>query len=248
MKKLLLGCLILLTACNVPTATPAAPLLPTATFAPTSVPSATVPPQPTVSPTPEFTATPLPRFFTDEFDTLQAGWTILQAGSDAAPTVKAENSALFLQMSSPYTWAYALYGAQDYDNVRLDTQFVNQAGSPASIGLVCRYSDSDGWFEYNVLTDGTYSVLHGKWLANGIADYFPIASGSSSAIQLSGTPQEIGLLCSGTTLSLLVNQNVLRNIDVSRYKPTQGKVGIAAASFENAPVVAAFNWVKVSKP
>jgi hypothetical protein len=151
-------------------------------------------------------------------------------------------------MDSPHTWVYALYGAQDYDNVRVDALFANQAGSPAAIGLVCRYSDADGWFEYNVSTDGTYNVLYGKWLANGIADYLPILDGSSGAIQPSGSAQEIGLICSGTTLSLLVNQNIIRSADVSRYELAQGKVGITASSFENAPVVAVFNWVKVSEP
>ncbi len=250
-KRILLLGLFLFTSCNVPTATPVTPLFPTAAFSPTPLPTI-VTPQPTVtaapSPTPESSPTPFPRFFTDEFDTLQAGWTILQAGSEGVPNVKAENGNLLLQMDSPYTWVYALYGAQDYDNVRIDTQFANQAGSPAAIGLICRYSESEGWFEYNVLTDGTYSVLYGKWLADGVADYLPIASASSSAIQPSGAVQEIGLICSGTTLSLLIDQNIIRNIDVSRYELTQGKVGIATAAFENVPVVAAFNWVMVSEP
>ena len=248
MKKILLGCLILITitACQpAATPTPVAPLLPTATFSPTPIPAtATLAP----TPTPEFTATPFPRLFTDEFDSSLAGWAILQAGSDTAPNIKTENSNLILQMDSPYTWVYALYGAQDYDSIRIDTQFINQAGSPASIGLICRYSDTDGWFEYNVATDGTYNVLYGKWLSSGIADYLPILSASSGAIQPSGASQEIGLICSGTTLSLLVNQNIIRSIDVSHYELAQGKIGVTASSFENAPVVAAFNWVKVSEP
>jgi hypothetical protein len=245
MKKILiLGCL-LLAGCNVPTATPLAPLFPTATFLPTPVPATVTP---SLTPTPEFTATPFPRLFTDEFDASLAGWVILQAGSEAVPSVRTENSNLVLQMDSPHTWVYAIYGVQDYDNVRVDAVFANQAGSPAAIGLVCRYSDTDGWFEYNVSTDGTYNVLYGKWLANGIADYLPILDGSSGAIQPSGSAQEIGLICSGTTLSLLVNQNVIRSADISRYELAQGKVGITASSFENAPVVAAFNWVRVSEP
>jgi hypothetical protein len=247
MKKLLLGCLILITACQPATPTPVAPLFSTATLPPTPVP-ATVTPQPT--PTLEFTATPFPRLFTDEFDASLAGWVILQAGNEATPNIKNENSNLILQMDSPYTWIYAIYGAQDYENIRIDSQFTNQAGSPASIGLICRYSETDGWFEYNVATDGTYNLLYGQWLANGIADYRPVlpVSGSSSAIQPSGAPQEIGLICSDATLSLFVNQTLIRRVDVSRYELTAGKVGITASSFENVPVVAAFNWVKVSEP
>src|SRR4029079_4937291 len=202
-------------ACQ-PTATPTpiAPLFPTATIAAAPAPiPVTDTPQPT--PTLELTSTPLPRLFTNEFDSSLAGWVILQAGNDAVPNVKTENSNLILQMESPFTWAYAIYGAQDYDNIRVDAQFANQGSSPASIGLICRYSESDGWLEYNVSTDGTYNVLYGKWLSSGVADYLPILSTASNAIQPSGTPQEIGLICSENTLSLFINQTLIRRVDVS---------------------------------
>jgi hypothetical protein len=246
MKKLLIGCLILIaTACQPATPTSVAPLFPTATIPSTPIPLTNTPaPTPTLEPTP----TPLPRLFTNEFDTSLAGWVILQAGNDSTPDIKTENSNLILQMDSPYIWVYAVYGAQDYDDIRVDALFTNQAGSPASIGLICRYSETNGWFEYNVSTDGTYNVLYGQWLENGIADYLPILSASSAAIQPSGASQEVGLICSETTLSLLIDQNIIRSVDVSRYELTNGKVGVTASSFENVPVIAAFDWVKVSEP
>lgn len=248
MKKIfLMGSIILITACQSATATPVAPLFPTATIpaTQTAIPL-TDTPQPTFTPAP--TPTPFPRFFTDEFDASLAGWVILQAGSEATPNIRNENSSLILQMDSPYNWVYAVYGAQDYADIRVDALFTNQAGSPASIGIVCRYSETDGWLEYNVSTDGTYNLLYGNWVANGIAEYFPVMDGSSNLIQPSGAAQEVGMVCSGTTVSLFVNQTVIRNADVSRYELTLGKIGITASSFENAPVVAAFDWVKVSEP
>ena len=245
MKKLLIGCLLLITACQRATPTPVAPLFPTATLPPTLIP-ATVTPQPTL--TPELTPTPLPRLFTNEFDSSLAGWVILQAGNDSVPNIKTENSKLTLQMDSPFTWVYAVYGAQDYDDVRVDTQFENQAGSPSSIGLICRYSEADGWLEYNVSTDGTYNVLYGQWLANGIADYLPLLSAPSVDIQPSGATQVIALICSDTTLGLYINEKLIRSVDVSRYELSAGKIGITASSFENAPVIASFDWVQVSEP
>ncbi len=151
-------------------------------------------------------------------------------------------------MDSPHTWLYALYGAQDYADVHLDTQFTNSALSPASIGLVCRYSDENGWFEYNISTDGTYNVLYGKWLTNGIADYLPVIDGSSKEIGQSGELQKIGLTCSGTTLGLYINDNLVRSVDVSSYELTEGKVGLTASSFENTPVIVVFDSVTVSEP
>ncbi|HJS20755.1 MAG TPA: hypothetical protein VJ785_18560 [Anaerolineales bacterium] len=254
MKKFfLLGCLLLVTACASPlggqssTATPVAPLFPTETASPTPVP-VTETPAPTASRTSEPTPTPFPRYFTIEFDSSLAGWAILQAGNEAVPNITLENSRLLVQMDAAYTWVYSLYGPEDYDNVRVDTRFINNAMSPASAGVVCRYSETDGWFEYNVSTDGTYSVLYGKWLASGIAAYMPIADGSSNAIQQSGTEQQIGLICTGTTLTLLIGETIIRNVDVSRFKLVEGKVGVTAASYENVPVIVSFDSVTVSEP
>ena len=247
MKKLFLLGFILLTSCQPASATPTPTLPPAATIPPSQTP---IPFTDTPAPTPtvQVTPTPLPRLFTNEFDASLANWTILQSGNDAAPVVKTESSSLLLQMDSPFVWAYAVYDAQVYENVRIDARFTNQAGSPASIGLICRYSEADGWLEYNVSTDGTYNLLYGNWLAEGIANYLPIMDGSSNLIQPSGALQEIGLVCSGTTLSLLIDQTIIRNVDVSRYELTGGKVGITASSFENIPVIAAFDWVRVSEP
>ena len=247
MKKLVLVGFIFLGACQPATSMPVATLLPTATVPPSQTPIPfTDTPQPT--PTLESSPTPLPRLFTNEFDSPLANWTLLQAGNETAPLINTENSSLILQMDAPFIWAYATYDAQEYENVRVDARFTNQAGSPASIGVVCRYTETDGWLEYNVSTDGTYSLLYGNWLASGIANYLPIMDGASNLIQPSGAAQEIGMICSGTIVSLLVDQTIVRNADVSRFELTNGKIGLTASSFENTPVIAAFDWLRVSEP
>ena len=91
-------------------------------------------------------------------------------------------------------------------------------------------------------------MLYGQWLSTGIADYLPLLSASSREIQPSGASQEIGLICSGTTVSLFVNQTLIRSADVSRYELGEGKVGITVSSFENTPVTASFDLVSVSEP
>jgi len=244
-KLLLLGFLLLTSACQPATSTPAPLLFPTSTLQPTPIP-ATASHQPSSTPAPS--STPFPRFFIEQFDSSLAGWVILQAGNDSVPNVKSEKSNLSLQMDSPYTWLYALYGAQDYSNIHIDAQFTNRALTPSSAGLMCRYSDADGWFEYNVSTDGTYNVLYGRWLSVGIAEYLPISDGTSNKIQPSGSTQTVGLTCSDSTLWLYINDTLIRKVDVSRYEPTEGKIGLAASSFENTPIVIGFDSVTLSEP
>ncbi|MCC6569161.1 MAG: hypothetical protein IT315_07980 [Anaerolineales bacterium] len=251
MKKLLLGCLLIITACQTstlnPTSTPSASLFATSTPLPTLL-SDTSTPEPTPTPTFEPSPTALPRFFVQEFNDSIAGWVILQAGNDSVPAVNLANGSLLLQIDSPFTWLYALYGPEDYADVRIETQYQNLAGTPASAGLVCRYSETDGWLEFNLSTDGLYNILYGKWLALGVAEYTPITDGKIKDAQPSGASQSIGLECSGDTLTLLVNETVLRRVDVSRFELGTGKAGVTAASYENSPVVAGFEYVEVGEP
>ena len=246
MKKLLLGCLIFITACQ--SATPAPTLLSTTTA---TILSTRTPIPVTNTPVPTATLalspTPLPRFFTNEFDLPMEGWSILEAGSDFVPNIKSENSSLILQIDSVYSWVYAVYGTQDYADVHVETRFENRAGSPASVGLLCRYSEENGWFEYNVTTDGAYNLLYGRWLSVGVADYLPITDGSSNLVQPSGAAQQIGMNCSGTTVTLSINGTVIRSSDVSRYELPSGNIGITVASYENTPILTALDWVNVSE-
>jgi len=249
MKKIILiGLLLLISACETATPTPEPLLSPTETLLPASPTlkpaTATPEPSPTLKPTP----TPLPQYFTTNFDSSIAGWVILQAGIDSIPNISTENNTLRLQMDSPYTWLYILYGSFDYADVYLETEFINSALSPASSGLICRYSETDGWLEYNVNTDGTYNVLFGRWLSVGIPDYLPVIDGLSKEVKQSGEVQKIGLTCSGGTLRLYINETIIRTVDVSSYQLGEGKVGLTASSYESTPVIVVFDSVTVSQP
>jgi len=252
MKKILLiGLLLLTSACQAATAvpTPEPSLTPTATVhaSPTPMP-VTNTPEPTATQTLAPSPTPLLRYFTTQFDSSLAGWSTLLAGNEALPNISTENGTLRLQMDDPYVWLYTLYGGQDYADIYIETEYINSALSPASAGLICRYSETDGWLEYNVLTDGTYNVLFGRWLSVGIADYLPIIDGITKDIKQSGDIQQIGLTCFGNLLQLYINGNIIRSVDVTSYELSEGKVGLTASSYENVPVVVVFNYIKVSEP
>lgn len=247
MKKLLLiGCLVFITSCQTATSTPEPSLFPTETplpASPTPIPD-TQTPEPTL--TPEPTSTPLPQYFTTNFESSLAGWAILQGGNEAVPNISAENNALRLQMDSPYTWLYVLYGSFDYADVHIETEFINSALTPASAGLICRYSEENGWLEYNVNTDGTYNVLLGRWLSIGIPDYLPVIDGISKEVKQSGEMQKISLTCTGTTLRLYINDIIVRSVDVSSYELGAGKAGLTASSYDSTPVIVVFDSITIS--
>ena len=184
-------------------------------------------------------------YFTEEFDADLAAWDFFQTGGVNLPTARLENSLLRIDIASPHTWYYAIHAAHDYSNVTVSAKV---DGSPAgSLGLVCFYNEEEGWYEFNIASDGTYNALFGQWLAEGIAQYIPLAGDPASTLAPGGLNYEISLTCQKDALFVSINGNTIRRVDVARYGLVAGKIGIAAASFEQIPMSAVFDWVRVSE-
>jgi len=255
MKKIILIGLFLLTACQVPSKDQNATSMPTpgaqatATRSTPTVEPATV--APTISPSPTLTATPRPpeRYFTEEFDTVPGTWSTLYASSDSNQVeILNENSKLTFEIYSPVTWMYAVYGAFEYDAVYIATRVESLGSEVNSMGLICNYDEQEGWYEFNISNDGSYHVLHGQWLAEGIANYTPILEDTSARIVTGNSANEIGLGCYEDTVQLYINGELIRNLNVAHIGLTGGKVGLSLGSFEETPVILSFDWVKISEP
>jgi hypothetical protein len=243
MKKLLfLGLLAFTTACQSITPTSIAESTITATL---------LPPLPHVtatrglSPTPAFSPTPIPLYFTEEFDSALSPWVSFQTGGGTGPKLAVKNGLLRMDIDSPNTWYYLIHNAHEYKDVFVTAKFA--ATSPGSIGLICRYSDK-GWYEFNISSDGTYTVLFAQSLGDGIAKYTPITNKPSEYLQAGNLGYEIGLTCQDQFLLLHINGKLFRKLDVARFGLTEGRIGILTSSFDTTPMIATFDWVKVSEP
>lgn len=255
MKKLLFFGLFLLTACLSPAGGQAVTIEPSYTPGPTpTLVTLTTEPTtvtPTITPSPTLTLTPQPpeRFFTEDFDEIPTYWSMLNAsGNSNSFNNFTEDSALTFELSSPNAWLYAIYGAFEYESVHIEAHIESRGSSVYAVGLVCNYSEQDGWFEFNIYGDGTYNLLYGQWLADGIARYTPILNDFSSRITTGNAVNVVGLDCYESIVQLYVNDKIIRKLDVARFDLTDGKVGLSLASFEETPIVLAIDWVKVSEP
>lgn len=245
MKKLflLIGCLALTSACQSASATPRVESTPTAAT-PTPPPTATV--TQTFTPAPTLTPTPVPLFFTDDFNADMGAWVSFQTGGVESPSVKLENDFLRVDFSTPDTWYYAIHNVHEYSDVYVSAKF---SGTPTgSLGVICNYDESKGWYEFNVASDGTYSLLFGQWLAEGIAQYTPITNETSEYLKKDKLDYEIGLTCQGNFLLPSINGKLFRKVDVTRFALTEGGVGINASSFGEIPMIATFDWFRVEEP
>lgn len=255
MKKILLFGLLFLTACLSPSGGQSV------TFEPSSIPEttptrltqtpipATVTPSTVPSPTVTVTPPPPERYFTEEFDIAPAHWSTLYASGDSSRVnLLNDNGILTFEIYGQNTWLYVVYGAFEYEAVHIETHVESRGSLVNTTGLVCHYDEQDGWYEFNISNDGTYNVLYGQWLAEGIASYAPILNDVSNQIASGNSINEIGLDCYENILQLYVNSKIIRKLDVAHIGLTGGKIGLALGSFEEAPVILAFDWVKVSEP
>ena len=239
-KLILIGCLTVTVACQ--SATPPVESTPIAvTLTPPAPATATL----VGSTTP--TASPPPLYFTEEFDTASSFWEFFQTGGmDTPPLTSFENGILRIDIPAYDTWILGIHNAHTYSNILLTAK--SSASPTGSIGLVCRYDGSKGWFEFNIASDGTYSVLIGQWLAPGVAQYKPIDTNQTRQLEAGKLDYEFGLSCQDNSLLLYVNGKLLKKLDVERFELTQGNIGIAAASFSETPMYAFFEWFKVEEP
>jgi hypothetical protein len=226
---------VLLLGCQ-PT-TRSTPLPPTETL--TLSPEATA----TLEPTATLVQAPAPRDFTENFDSSSSYWTTFGT-NNIVPDIQLQNGFWVFNLTKTNTWADAIYNAQTYQDVRVDAQVEVRAGNDGAVGIVCRYSPTNGWYEFNIYADQTYTIMYGQWLSPGIARYMPLHITGSEKIKTGAN--QIGLVCQGDSLTPYINNVRMITYEDNKVGLKDGNIGLTASSFSDVPFVAAFDWVKVS--
>jgi hypothetical protein len=211
-----------------------------------TVPASTATAAPTASPV-SVTAPPAPRDFTEAFDAIPPDWAFLQVDNGQtflSPAVR--DGFLVFDLSTMNEWGYALYSGHDYADVLVETQVQSRTVGDGAVGLVCRYDEKKGWYEFNIFVDGTYQLLFGQWLGPNMARYTPLYQGESQAVRTD--VNKIGLQCQGNLLQPFINGAPQRKWSELNFGLQNGEVGLSASSFGDAPFTVAFDWVRVSEP
>jgi hypothetical protein len=101
--------------------------------------------------------------------------------------------------------------------------------------------------EFNISSSGIYSILYAKIRPeDGYVSYTLISEGGSNKVKQGHEVNEYSIICDGDTLILYINDNLTKETTDNRL--SSGKVGISLGSFDHLPVVASFDWVRVSQP
>jgi hypothetical protein len=112
--------------------------------------------------------------------------------------------------------------------------------------IICNYTDENGWYEFNIGTDGLWEVrLHDTL---GKTGYLSLKSGGSLAIQTGTKINEYTATCNGNHLTLSINETEVLDFTDQIKKYNRGKIGLGVFSFSEVPVLIESAWVKISQP
>lgn len=214
------------------------------------------PPTAFASPVPDTPTPKVNKFFTEEFDGDLSDWSdFLVNGRSSAITnqvfndvsLRLENGSYLFDVDHGYIWAYSMYEPFEYADVRVDALTQNEGANNNNVSLICRYSEKEGWYEFNIANNGLYWILYAHPNVNGVINYDLLADGGSTEIESGKKANEYTIICKGNKLSLYINRNLIKEITENIFVLDKGKVGVSVSSFELSAKVS-FDWVKISQP
>lgn len=233
----------------------------TPSASPTKSNPATQPPQAAATATTQ----PQSKYFQEDFTNGAPNWSYfvidasimltspgslasLASGDVGTMTVGPSDGYYSFDLEDKGQWVYAIYNAQQYDDVRVDVSADNRGTNDNNVSLICRYDKKEGWYEFNVANSGLFDIYYAHFTPDNKVIYAKIADGGSNHIKQGRNVNEYGISCKGHTLTLFINGFETRKIDDNEYALRSGDVGISVSSFNDLPAKVSFDWVKISQP
>jgi LSD1 subclass zinc finger protein len=187
---------------------------------PTAVPTATIVPPPTATPTATLFPTPAPFaniVRKDDFSMTSTGWDQLH---EADYTLEYKNNSYHVVVGAQ-NGGQSVWVGENYTDFSVEVD-VNQAAGPddALIGVSCRYTQGVGGYSFEFSRDGTVGIYK---YTQGSPDALDESVLDPNTVNATGANHIEGV-CAGSTLTLLLNDQPLMQVDDSSY--TTGGAGL----------------------
>lgn len=220
----------------------------------TQAPQQPAQPDPTEPPAPA-----AQEFFTEEFDAGNDNWSFFVVdGSKIVPvfadddlddsSLYAEDGLLIFDLADKFKWVYAFYDPYEYKNVSLEVVSENRGVNNNNVSLICRYTEDEGWYEFNIANNGLYDIYHAIVNPEGKVVYTPLADGGSNKVKQGKEINTYAITCEDRTLTMYINGIETRQLDDNRFVLRDGQVGVSVSSFDKLPVKVKIDSVEISEP
>jgi LSD1 subclass zinc finger protein len=188
--------------------------LPTAAPSPTTVPSPTPEPTATPFPTPIPFATILRR---DDFSMTSSGWDQLH---ETDYTLEYKNNSYHVVIGAQ-DGGESVWIGENYTNIRVAVDASQTAGpDDALIGVSCRFTQNVGGYGFEFARNGTYGIYK---YSGGSPEALDESVLDPNSVNTAG-PNHIEGVCTGSTLTLLLNGRPLMQVEDTSY--TTGGAGL----------------------
>ena len=167
---------------------------------------------------------PMPK---DDFSSSSSGWG---TGTDSDSSVEYQDGGLKMTVFTPLYMTWSTPGLESFENVHIDVTVSNQSTDPeAFFGIVCNELGSTSSFYYvGVSPDGYYAFVKSAVASDDVY----LKEGTSDVISASSSSMQLGLDCTGSSLTLYVNGQMIDTVSDSTY--ARGSVGLFAATDDQA--------------
>jgi hypothetical protein len=143
-----------------------------------------------------------------------------------------------------------IFTAEKYPNVQIETTATSNNDNSHTVSLICRYNETEGWYEFEVSGSGDYFIYQVN-VVNEKKDYTVLTSGNSPVVKIGkGNENTYAAECSENNLSLFINNkdNPVATVKDPASKFTDGMVGVAVYSPESQGVDVQFAYLAISEP
>ena len=150
---------------------------------------------------------------------------------------------LYIEVPQAGTSVYTFFDDEDLGtaDVRIDATVELVAGPNFNnISLVCRRT-SAGFYDFSMDSGGFWSI----WWSDG-TDFFELAGGGSTAINLQKASNELVAVCEGNRLRFFINGVEVGSVTDASY-PTGG-VGVGVSIFDIPGAGVEFDYLLVTVP
>ena len=185
------------------------------------------------------TATPKgPPLFSDSFQNNNKGWDLTSKTGEFSVAVGGGSLALE-DDNNKLLWEL-LPGGKTYDNFLLNVDAVLSKGTQDNgYGVYIRGAsnqtvDIATYYRFELYGNGSFAIFKGTLDAAGTSQSSDLVSNTNnSAILLQGQVNHISILANCSTLSLIVNGQLLKTITDNSY--TSGSIALFVSNLANAP-------------
>lgn len=183
--------------------------------------------------------------FRDDFENTNCGWALFE-GAESADI---HDGILQIDVSTVGLLAWS-YAPPEFTDIQFSAQTRQIGGSnDNSYGLICRYQDPKNFYVFLISGDGYYAIgkyTEGKeqikYLTGSSPNYYLFSESINQGI----ATNRLRIQCVDDRLSLYVNGFLLAEVEDSSL--TQGKIGVAATTYQPGNAVIEFDNALVETP